>query len=565
MSRKVFISVLGTGFYDKCIYTTNDFQSTETRFIQQATIENLLQNETWNPETDRIIIFVTQQSKAQNWDKSIECRTKIKGGIPENYRGLEWELEQMGVMPMLEVHQIPDGNKESEMWQIFTEMYNCLVEDDQLYLDITHSYRYIPMLLLVLCNYAKLLKRVTIKGVSYGNIFGKDERGFCPIHDLMPLVSLQDWTAAASDFVQYGRADKMAKLCSQSIGEIFAKGVSQDMILQFRTLRQFVSSIDELVSKLQLCQIPTILDGSLIQRIRSINTTPPDYLPAFLPLMEKIETSFSNFSDAYTPDNFIMAAEWCCQHKYYQQAVTLLREGVITTYCHALGWDVYNRDLRELISSALFIVCKDSPRSAWEVEEKYIPQLEQLLNSGCITKNIAMRYGTLGKQRNKINHAGMNTDNNINIMSVTRNFHTDLMAIYEHLQHLPPATLSPSARPKVFINLSNHPSSLWEKPQLMAAHEYGTVEDMPFPVISAKCSEREIDILVQETFDKLMARAVDAQITVHLMGEMTFTFALVAKLKKVGIPVVASCSERRSEQEGGLRISEFSFERFRHY
>jgi hypothetical protein len=50
MSRKVFISVLGTGFYDKCIYTTNDFQSTETRFIQQATIENLLQNEAWNPK-----------------------------------------------------------------------------------------------------------------------------------------------------------------------------------------------------------------------------------------------------------------------------------------------------------------------------------------------------------------------------------------------------------------------------------------------------------------------------------------------------------------------------------
>ena len=33
MARKVFISVLGTGFYGKCTYKKDTFVSNETRFI----------------------------------------------------------------------------------------------------------------------------------------------------------------------------------------------------------------------------------------------------------------------------------------------------------------------------------------------------------------------------------------------------------------------------------------------------------------------------------------------------------------------------------------------------
>ena len=39
MNRKVFISVLGTGFYNSCSYVKGDFISSETRFVQQATME----------------------------------------------------------------------------------------------------------------------------------------------------------------------------------------------------------------------------------------------------------------------------------------------------------------------------------------------------------------------------------------------------------------------------------------------------------------------------------------------------------------------------------------------
>lgn len=48
---------------------------------------------------------------------------------------------------------IVDGKDEDEMWKIFNALFNELRDGDELYFDLTHSFRYIPMLVLVLGNY----------------------------------------------------------------------------------------------------------------------------------------------------------------------------------------------------------------------------------------------------------------------------------------------------------------------------------------------------------------------------------------------------------------------------
>lgn len=70
MGRKVFLSVLGTGFYNKCQYHDNeiDFTSSETRFVQEAILSMLLQKESWG-EGDKGYIFVTKDAESDNWNK----------------------------------------------------------------------------------------------------------------------------------------------------------------------------------------------------------------------------------------------------------------------------------------------------------------------------------------------------------------------------------------------------------------------------------------------------------------------------------------------------------------
>ena len=44
----------------------------------------------------------------------------------------------------------------------------------------------------------------------------------------------------------------------------------------------------------------------------------------------------------------------------------------------------------------------------------------------------------------------------------------------------------------MFINHTNHPSQYWSDEQLTAAHQYGEVVDIPFPLIDPTLSSNEI-------------------------------------------------------------------------
>jgi ABC-type histidine transport system ATPase subunit len=119
----------------------------------------------------------------------------------------------------------------------------------------------------------------------------------------------------------------------------------------------------------------------------------------------------------------------------------------------------------------------------------------------------------------------------------------------------------------VFINFTNHyPSSQWEESQQSAAAAYGTIKDLPFPNVQPNASEEEIEGLVDEYVQKMKDLAGNAKLTVLVMGEMTFAFAMINRLKKMGIDCVATTTERNViAEEGGKKTAVFKFVRFRKY
>jgi hypothetical protein len=122
----------------------------------------------------------------------------------------------------------------------------------------------------------------------------------------------------------------------------------------------------------------------------------------------------------------------------------------------------------------------------------------------------------------------------------------------------------------MLINLSNHPVANWSAQQITAAGVYGTLIDLPFPDVDPSGDEEYLRILRDEYLRKIDeicgdgARPVST-ITVHIMGEMTFTFAMVKALQKRGITCVASTTGRVSSEENGVKTSEFRFVHFRKY
>lgn len=119
----------------------------------------------------------------------------------------------------------------------------------------------------------------------------------------------------------------------------------------------------------------------------------------------------------------------------------------------------------------------------------------------------------------------------------------------------------------MLINLTNHPYSQWCEKQCKAALIYGETIDMSFPEVDETADEQYISVLADEYMQKILAISEDKSITVHLMGELTFTFALLKRLQEHGIPCLASTSKRIVREEVAGRKGEviFQFERFRNY
>lgn len=120
---------------------------------------------------------------------------------------------------------------------------------------------------------------------------------------------------------------------------------------------------------------------------------------------------------------------------------------------------------------------------------------------------------------------------------------------------------------KLLLNLTNHPSSLWAEPQREAALEYGEVVDMPFPAVDEQSDEAYIEALAAEYENKVLAYTHEHQVTVHLMGELTFTFALLKRLQNHSINCIASTSKRivKENIHEQKREVTFQFARFRKY
>lgn len=422
MARKVFISVLGASFYEKSRYgkTETGFVSNETRFVQQATLEYLGAKE-WN-ENDVAYILLTDKAKTENWNKTITKRKHHTRG-EEDYVGLEKVIEDMSLPFFTVPLSIEDGNNEDEMWSIFQKLYENLQEGDQLYFDLTHSFRYIPMLVLVLGNYAKFLKHTAVCSITYGNyeVGRLREDKISPIIDLLPLTMLQDWTFATADYLKNGNADRFSELSHSYKKSIFLgerTGNKTDAI----ALDDLIKSLKDVTDDLQTCRGKHILFPKhfteLKKKITQVGRT---VIEPLNPVVQKIEDAFNSFSATENGkeeplyENGFKAAEWCLEHRLYQQAATILQENVISFFCgrHQIVLDIAKD--REKVNTAF---AYQRLLQASKTTEKEKDEIKRCIEASDVLKGLMedpllcdekvyMAFSLLTEERNDINHNGM--------------------------------------------------------------------------------------------------------------------------------------------------------------
>lgn len=412
MARKVFISFLGETNYRYCDYQKDGKSYGNVRFAQEATLNYLNVNELWSQD-DVAIILLTHGAEASNWvdngQKDKDGKVIVDAHTNDTLEGLESRLKRFNIKTDT-IKDLPDGNDEKEIWEIFERIFERIEDNDELYFDITHGFRYLPMLVLVLCNYSKFLKKISVKSITYGNFEVARKIGHGLIVDLLPLTQLQDWTYAAGQYLDSGNVKKMVDLKS---------------IVRNEKLNCIIDALEIVIKERQTCrgkQIHTsenltVLKSALSDYLSTKTDDSPEEEPLHY-VLKKVDASLKDFDIKTNFMNGFNAAKWCAENGLFQQAITLLLENFITLFCERHWFDIKDKDMRDVVGTALSIQVnkKQNNKRKWpdDLTEQNIIDIEKVLQDewvkpiGKHNNDLIHIFRDIRDYRNNFNHAGFN-------------------------------------------------------------------------------------------------------------------------------------------------------------
>src|SRR5690606_3449421 len=312
MSRKVFLSFLGANNYKECVYTTEGKESRVVKYVQNAVIDLLAS------DFDVYYIFCTEKAYDTHF-ASLQAESNKK----------------------LDVVQIPEGFSESEIWTIFSSVFDKLEVGDEILYDITHSFRSLPMLGITLLQYAKFLKDIRVRGIYYGvfetlgpsydidNRFPDPNDRKVPLLNLTAFSLIQDWTIAANNFIKFGNALLMRELTKEKLTPILAssQGTNKEAVLLQKLATRLQDFSEELRTnrgKMLIEAYSAVNAKEIIDQIASFTLLPP-----FEPIISYVKATIEPF-EANSLNNILLAAQWCIDKELPQQGFTQLQEGIIT-------------------------------------------------------------------------------------------------------------------------------------------------------------------------------------------------------------------------------------------
>jgi len=406
--RRVYLSFLGTNPYFECNYYQDGFGKVSgVRFVQEATIKWYCTR--WT-EQDSITIFTTDEAFKKNWHDGTDKDNKI---IP----GLESCLSRIKLNVGFNHVHIPSGKNTAEIWEIFETVFNELQDEDRVYLDITHAFRSLPLLSLVILNYAKVTRDVKIKAISYGAMEAIGQAGEVknmpldqrnvPVFDLLAFDQLLDWSTAVDRFTGSGDASLVAMLAKREINRVLRETRGRDQEAQ--AVKLLAKNMEELSDAVATCRARTI--PSFADRLKSSlkGARAQEHVKPLSPLFEKLERQIRSFSGDEIHDGLV-AVQWCIDHNLVQQGITIFLETMVSYVVRkALSGDIHQEDLRKIVNQGLRISLEEIPEEKWpdlatsnsETTHKIIAWFDE-------HEKVAKCFANLIQPRNDINHAGQN-------------------------------------------------------------------------------------------------------------------------------------------------------------
>lgn len=367
------LSFLGTGNYSSVTYIWDKHEYQTDLFPEAMAV--------WNQPAEMLVLLTAEAKAHRNW---AELQKRL--------------ASKVALRPV----DIPSGKNESELWQIFTSLTECLNEGDKVIFDVTHAFRSLPMLVLLATAYLRVAKPVDLEAVLYGAFEARDDDNRAPVFNLTPFLSLLEWATATDKFAKTGEGSELAYLLKEAHHLPWRAVSSQAQRNLPHHLQGLGTTLESLSHSLELARPNEVSKhaAALSERLEKAKDEIEQWARPFVVLLERTHSVYKPFtSDTLATQRNLV--RWYIERQQVVQAVTLSREWLISWVGYQLGKDqlAERADVEEAITQAELrrrdkTIEKESPLLASLVA---MPDFDILIQA----------WGAVSDLRNDVAHCGM--------------------------------------------------------------------------------------------------------------------------------------------------------------
>jgi len=333
---KILISSLGTGIKSRGTYNDADYQIDGKVYSTSFIADALHQHRSF----DTIFLIGTTKSI---WDEAYMAF----GGADDDYAEALYEAKENGQIddellarfrqenPHIKPVVISYGLNDEELWENFEhylEIGRTLGEGDELYLDITHSFRSLALMSFVMTRFVKSISEIelNIQAVYYGMFeYARDNDGKTPIVDLKILVEIADWIEAIDAIKHYSDFNLLIRLLDK-------------YSIEKETENTFVQ-LNNAMSLMNIAALKGFVDNAA-KKLKTIEKTAN---PVIRQLSSEIRRIVERLQHEEESDFQFALARWLYENHNFALAYIALYEAVITKSCELAGLDTHDHDRRE--------------------------------------------------------------------------------------------------------------------------------------------------------------------------------------------------------------------------
>lgn len=211
---------------------------------------------------------------------------------------------------------IPYAQKVGEQVSILKKLSEVINENEKVVIDVTHSFRHLPMLALVAAQYLKHISKVKIEEIYYGAL-EMTNNSETPVLRLNGLINMLDWIEALATYDKDGdygvfahliAKDTQDNIKAQNINESLSKAAYFERTSNPVKAKEKITGIHSLIGELN-SDISSLFKDELINRLswfRKNNRQEQelelskqyfdrkDYIRAYIFLLESFTTKVTN-------------------------------------------------------------------------------------------------------------------------------------------------------------------------------------------------------------------------------------------------------------------------------